>query len=60
MAHRILLQAVVGNKPIQHYVHEAGQTVEFRNYMAASLEVARLKRVSKPGTKFTIVSDTKH
>jgi hypothetical protein len=60
MTYRILRQATIGTRPVQNYVHEAGATVEFRNYMAAQLEVARLKKAASPGTKFTIVGSTKH
>ena len=61
MTFRILRQSVIGTRPVQNYVHEAGQPIEFRNYMAAQLEIARLKKISSPGAgvKFIVVG-TKH
>ena len=63
MTFRILRQTTVGLRPVQQYVLDDCHPTEYRNYMAAQLEAARLRkelpRTGHSDVKFTVIG-TKH
>lgn len=62
--YKILRLSTVGLRPTQHFVHEAGHPIEFSNFVAASIWIAKLKQdLPEPlrrRVRFQVVPPTRH